>query len=155
MRHGGEGGGGEEEGYLGAAWALRRDAHVRVDVFYGLLGPRAKAWVNLVGTLLFLIPFCLFVLSVSWPSVRNSWAVFEVSPDPDSLPRYPIKSDVLVAFVLLGDQGVSVICSWLRHQIKWRNPIGATFERRLGLQRGVAKSSINSILIELIRLKSS
>jgi TRAP-type mannitol/chloroaromatic compound transport system permease small subunit len=99
---------------LGAAHTLRRDAHVRVDVLYGRLGPTARAWVDLIGTLLFLIPFCLFVLWVSWPSVRNSWAVLEVSADPGGLPRYPIKSVILIGFVLVLLQGVAELVRCVR-----------------------------------------
>jgi TRAP-type mannitol/chloroaromatic compound transport system permease small subunit len=61
----------------------------------GLLrgSPRStRAWIDLLGTLLFLIPFCVMMLVTSWPAVRNSWAVREGSPDPGGLPRYPIKS---------------------------------------------------------------
>ena len=92
---------------LGAAHALREDAHVRVDVIYGRLRRKAKARINVVGSALMLIPFCVFVLWVSWPSIRNSWAVREGSPDPSGLPRYPIKAVIIVAFVLLVLQGIS------------------------------------------------
>ncbi|HEX2191216.1 MAG TPA: TRAP transporter small permease subunit [Longimicrobiaceae bacterium] len=92
---------------LGAAYALKEDSHVRVDVLYGRLGPRGKAWIDLAGTLLFLIPFCTLMLWVSWPSVAASWRVREVSPDPGGLPRYPIKAVVLLAFALLLLQGVA------------------------------------------------
>ena len=92
---------------LGAAHALREDAHVRVDVIYGRLRRKAKARVNVIGSALMLIPFCVFVLWVSWPSIRNSWAVREGSPDPSGLPRYPIKAVIIVAFVLLVLQGIS------------------------------------------------
>lgn len=92
---------------LAGADVLRRDRHVRVDVLHGRLGPRARAAIDLVGTLVFLLPTCVVALAVSWPSVRNSFAVKEISPDPNGLPRYPIKAVVLVAFVLLFLQGVS------------------------------------------------
>ena len=92
---------------LGAAYALRHDAHVRVDVLYGQLSPRARAWIDLLGTILFLIPFSIFMLLVSYPSVLASWRIREVSPDPGGLPRYPIKTVVLIAFVLLLLQGIS------------------------------------------------
>jgi TRAP-type mannitol/chloroaromatic compound transport system permease small subunit len=92
---------------LGGAYTLRHNAHVRVDVIYGRLSNRARAWINLLGTLIFLIPFALFGLWVSWPSVRNSWAVLEDSPDPGGLPRYPIKTAILVAFALLLVQGIA------------------------------------------------
>ena len=94
---------------LGAAYALRHDAHVRVDVLFARLGERGRAWINLLGTLLFLIPFCVFVLWTSWPSISNSWAVLEMSPDPGGLPRYLIKTAIPVAFGLLLAQGVSMV----------------------------------------------
>ena len=92
---------------LGAAHTLQRDQHVRVDVLYGRLGETGKAWIDLVGTLLFLIPFSVFGLVICWPAVRNSWAVSEVSPDPGGLARYPIKTMMLVCFGLLLLQAVS------------------------------------------------
>ena len=92
---------------LGAGYALKENAHVRVDVVYGRLETRARAWINVVGAVLMLIPFSIFVLWVSWPSIRNSWAVREMSPDPGGLPRYPLKAVIIVAFVLLLAQGVS------------------------------------------------
>ena len=92
---------------LGAAYALQKDSHVRVDVLYGRLSRRGRAWIDLLGTLLFLLPFSLFALWVSWPSVRSSWRVLETSPDPGGLPRYPIKSMILVCFFLLALQAVS------------------------------------------------
>ena len=94
---------------LGAAYTLKHDAHVRVDVLYGRLSRRGQAWVNVLGTLLFLLPFCALMLWTSWPAVMNSWAVREMSPDPGGLPRYPIKAVLLVAFVLLALQGFSLL----------------------------------------------
>lgn len=92
---------------LGAAYALKHDAHVRVDLLYGRLSERGRAWIDLAGTVLFLVPFCVFMLIVSWPSVAASWAVREVSPDPGGLPRWPIKAVILVAFALLLLQGIA------------------------------------------------
>jgi len=93
---------------VGAAYTLRHDAHVRVDILYTQLGPKGKAWINLLGTILFLFPFCLLMLWVSWPAVMNSWEVMEMSPDPGGLPRYPIKTVIPVAFLLVMVQGVSM-----------------------------------------------
>ena len=98
---------------LGAAYTLKRDQHVRVDVLYGRLGPRAKAGVDLAGTVLFLIPFCIFALWVSFPTVKNSWAVWELSPDPGGLPRWPIKTAILVSFALVLLQGISQLVKHL------------------------------------------
>jgi TRAP-type mannitol/chloroaromatic compound transport system permease small subunit len=94
---------------LGAAYTLRRNSHVRVDVLYGRCSERAQAWIDLVGSIAFLIPFCLFALWVTWPSVVNSWELREGSPDPGGLPRYPIKTVVLVAFAMLILQGVAEV----------------------------------------------
>ena len=92
---------------LGAAWTLEQDAHVRVDVLYGRLGPRSRTIIDLLGALLFLLPFCVFALTVSGPTVWNSWEVRELSQDPGGLPRYPIKAAILVGFGVLGLQGIS------------------------------------------------
>jgi TRAP-type mannitol/chloroaromatic compound transport system permease small subunit len=92
---------------LASAGTLARDGHVRVDVFYGRLSPRGKAVVDLLGTLLLMLPFCIFALSVSIPSVLSSWKILEGSPDPGGLPRYPIKTLVPIAFGLLILQGIA------------------------------------------------
>jgi len=94
---------------LGAAWGLGNGAHVRVDVMYERLSVRTRAIIDLVGTLLFLIPFSILMLYVSWPPVRNSWAILEASPDPGGLARYPIKTVIMVGFALLLIQGVSEV----------------------------------------------
>ncbi len=92
---------------LGASYTLMQDRHVRVDVLYGRLTARGKARINLVGAVVFLIPFCTFCLWVSWPSVRNSWSVWEISPDPGGLPRYPIKTLILISWGLVLLQGIA------------------------------------------------
>lgn len=94
---------------LGAAYTLRHDGHVRVDVIFARLSPEKKAWIDLVGTVLFLIPFCVVMIWVSIPGVEHSWEVMEISPDPGGLPRYPIKTLLPVAFALLILQAVSMI----------------------------------------------
>ncbi len=93
---------------LGAAYGLRVDAHVRVDVVYSRLSDKGKGWVDLLGTLLFLLPFTLVMLWVSYPTVRNSFLIREVSPDPGGLPRWPIKALILVSFFLLFLQGIAL-----------------------------------------------
>ena len=94
---------------LGAPYALRSNAHVRVDVLYGEHPARGKAWTDLLGGVLFLIPFCAFAIWISWDFVANSIEVREVSPDPGGLPRWPLKLVVPVAFGLLGLQGISEV----------------------------------------------
>jgi TRAP-type mannitol/chloroaromatic compound transport system permease small subunit len=92
---------------LAAPWALRENAHVRVDVTYGRLGPRGKAWTDLLGGALLLLPFCIYALVVSFPAAADSLRTGEVSPDPGGLPRWPIKAVLPVAFVLLALQGLA------------------------------------------------
>lgn len=94
---------------LGAAYGLNREVHVRVDVLYTRLSSRTRTWIDLIGTLVFVIPFSIVMLITSWPAVRNSWAVREASPDPGGLARYPIKTVILVCFSLLLLQGISQV----------------------------------------------
>lgn len=104
---------------LGAGYTLKENAHVRVDVLYGRLSKRGRAWINLLGTVLLLVPFCLLVLWMSWDVVLNSWAIWEQSPDPGGLPRYPVKTIVPLALVLVLLQGISMI---VRSVTILRNP---------------------------------
>ncbi len=98
---------------LGAAYTLQHNEHVRVDVFYARFSRRGKAIADLIGTVFFLIPFSVLVLYFSWGAVVQSWAVRETSPDPGGLIRYPIKSMILVSFVLLILQGIAdAIKNW-------------------------------------------
>ena len=92
---------------LGAAYTLKHNEHVRVDVLYGRLPPKARNYINLVGTLIFLFPFCVFMIWVSLPSVQSSWSIWEQSPDPGGLPRYPIKTLIPIAFLMVMVQGFS------------------------------------------------
>jgi len=95
---------------LAAAYTLQQDGHVRVDVFYTLLSPRGQAWVNLIGGIIFLIPFCLLVLWASKGFVSMSWAIQETSPDPGGLPyRYLLKAMVPAGFSLILIQGIALI----------------------------------------------
>lgn len=94
---------------LGAAYTLKHDDHVRVDVLYTQLSRRGRAWINVLGTLLLLLPFCAVVLWVSIPFVSTSWAIFEGSPDPGGLPRYPIKTIIPLAFLMVIAQGVALM----------------------------------------------
>jgi TRAP-type mannitol/chloroaromatic compound transport system permease small subunit len=92
---------------LGAAYGLNHDVHVRVDVLYSRLSKKARAWIDLAGTVLFLLPFSAVMLWVSWPAVANSWSIRETSPDPGGLARYPIKAVIIISFALLLLQGLS------------------------------------------------
>ncbi|MEM1324470.1 MAG: TRAP transporter small permease subunit [Bacteroidota bacterium] len=94
---------------LGGGYAFRHDKHVRVDLFYSRFSERDQAWVNILGCVLLLIPWCMAVV---WVSSEYAWSSFEIregSPDPGGLPaRYVIKFAVVVGFMLLLMQGVAV-----------------------------------------------
>jgi TRAP-type mannitol/chloroaromatic compound transport system permease small subunit len=92
---------------LGASHALRNDAHVRVDVLSSRLSPRGRAWIDVAGIVLFLLPFSALLIWLSWPVVESSWRIGEQSPDPGGLPRYPIKLVLPIGFGLLMIQGLS------------------------------------------------
>jgi len=95
---------------LGAAYALQKDKHVRVDIFYQRLSPRARAWINLLGSLLLLIPFCLFIAWSSLDYVANSWSLLEGSREAGGLPGvFLLKTCIPAMAVLMLLQGVSTI----------------------------------------------
>ncbi|MCB1044624.1 MAG: TRAP transporter small permease subunit [Acidobacteria bacterium] len=99
---------------LGGAYTLKMDEHVRVDVIYSRFSERTKMWLDLVGTLAFLMPFCVLMIWVTVPAAYASWAEWEQSNDPGGLPRYPIKTLVPLAFVLLILQGFSNVLKLIR-----------------------------------------
>ena len=95
---------------LGGGYAYRHDKHVRVDLFYSKFSERDKALVNLLGALLLLIPWCIAVIWFSSEYAQLSFQIREGSPDPGGLPaRYIIKSVVVIGFLLLLLQALSVI----------------------------------------------
>jgi TRAP-type mannitol/chloroaromatic compound transport system permease small subunit len=70
---------------LGTAFTLKHDGHVRVDIFYRRFSARARAWVNSVGCIVFLLPFCLFLVGISWSFVVQAWLILEGSADPGGI----------------------------------------------------------------------
>jgi TRAP-type mannitol/chloroaromatic compound transport system permease small subunit len=100
---------------LGAAYTLKHDAHVRVDVFYHRLAPRGRAIVNLAGVLLLLFPVAALLFFVSLDYVANAWAVREASREPGGLPWvYLLKTLIPAAAVLIFLQGISQLLRALR-----------------------------------------
>lgn len=96
---------------LGAPYTLKHDDHVRLDVLYQsrLMGPRRRAWVNLVGSLALLVPFCLLVMVSSWPFVYDAFIHNEGSPDPGGLPyRWLLKACIPLGSALLLLQGLAL-----------------------------------------------
>ncbi len=86
----------------GTGYALRHNAHVRVDFVYDRLSPRKQARVNVVGTIFFLLPLALLVIYGSWDFVMDAYTTHEISEDPGGLPyRWIIKVQIPLAFVFL------------------------------------------------------
>jgi TRAP-type mannitol/chloroaromatic compound transport system permease small subunit len=93
---------------LGAAYTLKHDAHVRVDIFYQRLGKKGRAWIDFLGTWLFLVPFCGFVFLGSLGYVLDSWSVLESSREAGGLPVvFVLKSAILAFAITLLLQGVA------------------------------------------------
>lgn len=94
---------------LGGAFALRNDAHVRVDIFYRRAGPRGRAMVDLAGTLLLALPFAAVVAWTSAPYVAASWRTFESSREAGGLAGlFVLKSVLLLAPALIALQALAM-----------------------------------------------
>jgi TRAP-type mannitol/chloroaromatic compound transport system permease small subunit len=92
---------------LAAAWTLQVDGHVRVDIFYAQATPRAKALIDLIGAVVFLLPFAAVLVLLSVPYVERSWAIFEHSREASGLPFvYLLKTLITLFALLIGLQGV-------------------------------------------------
>jgi TRAP-type mannitol/chloroaromatic compound transport system permease small subunit len=95
---------------LGAApRTLAENSHIRVDILYRSLPPRRRAAIDLLGNLLFLIPFCLVMLVESLPFFASSWRIGEGSSTPGGLPQWPAKALIPAGFALLLLQALSEI----------------------------------------------
>ncbi|WP_394176500.1 TRAP transporter small permease subunit [Thalassotalea litorea] len=96
---------------LGAAYTLKHNGHVRVDVFYHKGSPKQQAWINLFGTLFLLFPVMIFMAWISSDFIAASWNILEKSREPGGLPFvYLNKSLIYALAVTLGLQGISEVC---------------------------------------------
>ncbi len=111
---------------VAAAWTLQQDGHVRVDIFYAEMPEKKRALVDLLGSLVFLIPFCIFILVIAWPYVANSWKLLEDSREAGGLPLvFLLKSLIMVLpALLLGQAFINVTDAWktLRNKTHVENP---------------------------------
>ncbi len=95
---------------LGAGYTFLHNGHVRVDLVYGGLSARGRAWINIFGTLVFLAPWLLVMALYSSRFVLSSWASAEVSPQPGGLPGlYLLKSTLWVFIGIMALQGFSLL----------------------------------------------
>ncbi|HIG91886.1 MAG: TRAP transporter small permease subunit [Methylococcales bacterium] len=94
---------------LGAAYTLKHNAHVRVDIFHHRFSKTTQGWVDFLGTLLLLMPVCLFIIISSWGYVSDSWGIQESSRNSGGLPGvYLLKSTIIIMAGLLFLQGISL-----------------------------------------------
>jgi TRAP-type mannitol/chloroaromatic compound transport system permease small subunit len=102
---------------LGAAYTLQAEEHVRVDVFYRAMSERRRAWVDLIGVLVFLLPLCVFLGWKSFDFVTQSWSIREASRESGGLP-YPfiplLKSVLLLMPLTVALQGLSLVLKSLK-----------------------------------------
>ena len=94
---------------FGASYTFKKNEHVRVEIFYLLLSERGQLWLDLIGTLFFLIPACLLLAYLSWPFFMQAYSVGEMSGNAGGLIRWPIKFVIPSGFVMLALQGVSEV----------------------------------------------
>ncbi len=95
---------------LALAYTYKHDAHVRVDVFYTNFSVTQKAWVDLLGTIILLLPFCFYMVISSWEYTHNSWKLLEGSAEAGGLPFvYILKTLIPVMPALLALQALVVV----------------------------------------------
>ncbi len=100
---------------LGAGYAWKHDRHVRVDLFYARFSLKDKAMVNALGAILFLLPWSLLMIWVSFKYALTSFRIRETSPDPGGLPAfYPIKFAICIGMALLALQGIGKLLKDLK-----------------------------------------
>ncbi len=113
---------------FGASYTFKRNEHVRVEILYLMLSERGQLWLDMIGTLCFLIPGCLLLAYLSWPFFHQAYAVGEISSNAGGLIRWPIKFVIPAGFVLLALQGVSEVIKRIA-ALKGYVVIDAKYER--------------------------
>jgi TRAP-type mannitol/chloroaromatic compound transport system permease small subunit len=94
---------------LAAAYTLRQNEHIRIDIVYGMFSRRVQHWIDLFGHVFFLMPFVLLMIYYFVPYVSLSYRSGEVSTNAGGLIIWPAKSLLLIGFSLLALQGISEI----------------------------------------------
>ena len=115
---------------LGAPVVLRANEHVRVDVVYGKLAARTRAWVDLLGMLFFLLPGAILLARMAWPWFVESWASNEMSNNAGGLALWPAKLIMAAGFGLLALQGVSEVIKRAGY-LAGRYPMDLQYEKPL------------------------
>ena len=92
---------------LCAGYTLLRNEHIRIDIVAGMLSRRAQTWIDVFGTVFFLLPMSIIIMALSWPVFVESWMRDEVSASAGGLIVWPVKLLLPVGFLLLTLQGIS------------------------------------------------
>jgi len=92
---------------LCAGYTLLHNEHIRIDVVSSRLSRRTQVWIDIFGTMFFLLPVSLFIMWLSWPVFMNAWTSQETSSNAGGLIRWPVRLLVPLGFFLLSLQGVS------------------------------------------------
>jgi TRAP-type mannitol/chloroaromatic compound transport system permease small subunit len=93
---------------IGAAYTFKHDGHVRVDIIYRAVSQKARAWIDLLGTIFLLWPVCGFIFFISWQYVASSWSVLETSPEAGGIPAvFLLKSIIPLMAGLMMLQGLA------------------------------------------------
>jgi len=92
---------------LCAGYTLLSDEHIRIDVISSHLSRRARTWIDILGTVFFLLPMSILIMWLSWPVFVNAWTSNEISSNAGGLIRWPVRLLVPLGFLLLSLQGVS------------------------------------------------
>jgi len=106
---------------LGAPYVLKINEHVRVDLLYGMMPERVRLWIDLLGTIFFLLPICIIMIYFTWPWFLESWRINESSMNAGGLIRWPVKLILPLGFALVALQGVSEIIKRIQAIIQHRN----------------------------------
>lgn len=94
---------------FGAAWTLKLNEHVRVDLIYGWVSERTRTWIDLFGGIFCLMPFCIALSYITWPWFVDAWYSGEISTNAGGLVRWPVKLILPLGFFFVALQGVSEI----------------------------------------------
>lgn len=92
---------------LGAGYGFLKNSHVRIDFISSRLSPRTRNWIDVVGILAVLFPFCIIIIQLSWPLFTQALASGEMSQNAGGLIRWPVYGLVPLGFALLMLQGLS------------------------------------------------
>jgi TRAP-type mannitol/chloroaromatic compound transport system permease small subunit len=92
---------------LCAGYTLLHNEHIRIDVVTSRFSARTRAWIDVFGTLFFLLPVALYIMVLSWPIFVNAWVSGEISSNAGGLIRWPARLVIPVGFLLLSLQGLS------------------------------------------------